>query len=90
MPYDLIIRNGTIIDGSGLPRYQADVGITQGRVASIGKRLPIRPAKLSMMRKAISWRPALSTRIRIWTRRYFRGFSGYLFLLAWRHDRGDG
>jgi N-acyl-D-amino-acid deacylase len=37
MPYDLIIRNGTIIDGSGLPRYQGDVGITQGRVASIGK-----------------------------------------------------
>jgi N-acyl-D-aspartate/D-glutamate deacylase len=23
MPYDLVIRNGTVIDGSGLPRYRA-------------------------------------------------------------------
>jgi N-acyl-D-aspartate/D-glutamate deacylase len=37
MAYDLIIRNGTIVDGSGLPRYRGDVGIMQGRVASIGK-----------------------------------------------------
>ncbi len=37
MSYDLIIRNGTIIDGSGLPRYRADVGITHGKVATIGK-----------------------------------------------------
>jgi len=37
MQYDLIIRDGTIVDGSGLPRYRADVGITAGRIASIGK-----------------------------------------------------
>ncbi len=37
MSYDLIIRNGTVIDGSGLPRYRADVGIAQGRIAAIGK-----------------------------------------------------
>jgi len=37
MAYDLIIRDGTIVDGSGLPRYRADVGITQGRIAAIGK-----------------------------------------------------
>jgi N-acyl-D-amino-acid deacylase len=37
MQYDLIIRNGTIVDGSGLPRYRADVGIVDGRIASIGK-----------------------------------------------------
>ena len=37
MPYDLVIKNGTVIDGSGLPRYRADVGITQGRIASIGR-----------------------------------------------------
>jgi N-acyl-D-amino-acid deacylase len=37
MAYDLIIRGGTIIDGSGLPRYQADLGILGDRVASIGK-----------------------------------------------------
>jgi N-acyl-D-amino-acid deacylase len=36
MAYDLLIRNGTIIDGSGLPRYRANVAIADGRIASIG------------------------------------------------------
>ena len=36
---DLIIRNGTIIDGSGLPRYAGDVGVRDGRLASVGRRL---------------------------------------------------
>jgi N-acyl-D-aspartate/D-glutamate deacylase len=37
MQYDLLIRNGTIIDGSGLPRFRADVGIIHGKIATIGK-----------------------------------------------------
>jgi N-acyl-D-aspartate/D-glutamate deacylase len=37
MHYDLIIKNGTVIDGSGLPRYRADVGIRRGKIAPIGK-----------------------------------------------------
>ena len=36
MQYDLIIRNGTVIDGSGLPRFRADVGIVHGKIAAIG------------------------------------------------------
>lgn len=35
--YDLIIRNGDVIDGSGMPRFRADVGIMEGRIAAIGK-----------------------------------------------------
>jgi N-acyl-D-amino-acid deacylase len=35
--YDLIIRNGTIVDGSGMPRYMADVGIEGNKIATIGK-----------------------------------------------------
>src|SRR5229473_1539152 len=35
--YDLIIRNGTVIDGSGMPRFRADVGITGHRISAIGK-----------------------------------------------------
>ena len=31
MTYDLIIKNGTVIDGSGLPRYRADVGVIGGK-----------------------------------------------------------
>ncbi|MEM7334857.1 MAG: amidohydrolase family protein [Chloroflexota bacterium] len=34
--YELIIRNGTIIDGLKTPRYQADVGVTNGRIHAIG------------------------------------------------------
>ncbi|HYB40581.1 MAG TPA: amidohydrolase family protein [Candidatus Methylomirabilis sp.] len=37
MPYDLLIRNGTVIDGSGLPRYRADIAVQHGRIAAIGR-----------------------------------------------------
>jgi len=37
MHYDLIIRNGTVVDGSGMPRFRADVGIAGGKIAAIGK-----------------------------------------------------
>jgi N-acyl-D-amino-acid deacylase len=35
--YDVIIRNGHIIDGTGSPWYSADVGIRDGRIAAIGR-----------------------------------------------------
>jgi N-acyl-D-amino-acid deacylase len=34
--YDMILRHGTIVDGSGGRRYQADVGIHNGHIARIG------------------------------------------------------
>jgi N-acyl-D-aspartate/D-glutamate deacylase len=37
MALDLLIRNGTIVDGSGGPRYPGDVGIRQGQIAEIGR-----------------------------------------------------
>ncbi len=37
MPYDLVIRNGMIVDGSGFARYRADVAVKDGRIAEIGK-----------------------------------------------------
>ncbi len=37
MQYDLILKNGMVIDGSGLPRFQADVGISHGKIATIGR-----------------------------------------------------
>jgi N-acyl-D-amino-acid deacylase len=43
-PYDVVIRNGHIVDGTGSPWYSGDVGIRDGRIASIGK-LANAPAK---------------------------------------------
>lgn len=37
MSYDLVIRNGIVVDGTGAARYRADVAISQGTVAEIGK-----------------------------------------------------
>jgi N-acyl-D-aspartate/D-glutamate deacylase len=37
MAYDLLIRNGSVVDGSGLPRYRADIGVVDGRIAAIGR-----------------------------------------------------
>ena len=37
MGLDLAIRNGTIVDGSGAPRFQADIGIQDGQIVEIGR-----------------------------------------------------
>ncbi|HVQ38573.1 MAG TPA: D-aminoacylase [Pyrinomonadaceae bacterium] len=36
-PFDLLITNGRIIDGSGNPWFRADIGIKDGRIARLGK-----------------------------------------------------
>src|SRR6266446_4026672 len=35
-PFDLIITNGHIVDGTGSPWYSGDIGIRDGRIAAIG------------------------------------------------------
>ena len=37
MTLDLVIRNGWVVDGSGLPRYRADISVARGRIATIGR-----------------------------------------------------
>ena len=37
MAYDLLIKNGVVVDGSGGARYRADVGVREGRIAAIGR-----------------------------------------------------
>jgi N-acyl-D-aspartate/D-glutamate deacylase len=37
MAYDLLIKNGTVVDGVGTPRYRADIAVAGGKIAEIGK-----------------------------------------------------
>lgn len=36
VPFDLVIRGGTVVDGSGGPEYIADIGVSGGVIAGIG------------------------------------------------------
>ena len=35
--YDLIIKDGMVIDGTRMPRFRGDIGIKNGRIAKIGR-----------------------------------------------------
>jgi len=37
MAYDLVIKNGMVVDGSGFSRYRADVAVKDGTIVEIGK-----------------------------------------------------
>ena len=37
--FDLVIRNGTVFDGTGAPRRVADVAVQDGRIAAVGPKL---------------------------------------------------
>src|SRR5258705_6765750 len=37
MKFDLLIRNATVIDGTRAPRFEADIGVSSGKISRIGK-----------------------------------------------------
>jgi len=37
MAYDLLIKNGRVVDGSGGPSFQADVAVHQGKIVGVGR-----------------------------------------------------
>src|SRR5579875_882761 len=37
MTYDLLINNGTVVDGTGAPAFEADIAIVGDKIAEIGK-----------------------------------------------------
>jgi len=43
--FDLVVKNGMIVDGSRAPRFRGDIGVKNGRVARIGRIEPHQGAK---------------------------------------------
>ena len=37
MSYELLIKNGTVVDGTGAQPVQADIAVADGKIAEIGK-----------------------------------------------------
>jgi N-acyl-D-aspartate/D-glutamate deacylase len=46
MTWDILIRGGTLIDGSGRPGEVGDIAVREGRIAALGRSLPEGAAKI--------------------------------------------
>lgn len=45
MTYDLLIKGGTVVDGTQAPRFAGDIAISNGVIVKIGKDIPLSSAK---------------------------------------------
>ena len=64
---DTIIRNGTVVDGTGAPARHADVGIRDGRIVAVGQVDDKAIEEIDADGRIVS--PASSTSTPIWTPR---------------------
>jgi N-acyl-D-aspartate/D-glutamate deacylase len=55
MQYDLLIKDGFLVDGSGMPGYYGDLGIADGKIAAMGK--VDGPAKETISAKGLAVAP---------------------------------
>ena len=37
MTYDLLVKNGRIVDGSGMPSFHGDVAVSRGKIVELGR-----------------------------------------------------
>ena len=67
MAYDLLVKNGRIVDGSGMPSFLGDVGVSRGKIAELGRLSG--PARRVIDAAGMLLRRALSTITATMTRR---------------------
>jgi len=46
MKCELLIKNGIVIDGTGSPRYRADIAISEGKIVEIGHNLQVQASTI--------------------------------------------
>src|SRR5262245_14692257 len=51
-PFDLVIRNGRLVDGTGNPWFAGDVAIRGERIVAVG-RIPVTTAKRTLDAKGL-------------------------------------
>src|SRR5207245_1792869 len=61
--YDVLLRGGRIVDGTGSPWFEADLAIRGDRIAAIGP-LKDATARTSSARRRCGWRPSRATTAR--------------------------
>jgi len=44
--FDLVVKNGMVVDGTRAPRFRGDIGVKNGRIAKIGRIRPDEAAKV--------------------------------------------
>ena len=89
MSYDLLIKNGMVIDGSGGPRYRADVGIQDGKIVTLG-RIRGEAAKQVIDAEGHVVSPGFVDGHTHMDAQIFWDTLGFLLLLSRRHQCRDG
>ena len=54
MPHDLVIRNGSVVDGTGEPARRADVAVDGDRIVAVGDVGQVKVLEVDVPRKRIS------------------------------------
>ena len=54
MAYDLLIKNGLVVDGSGMPAFRGDVGVKDGKIVEIGKLSDVATKTIDAAGRAVS------------------------------------